>query len=304
MTDLKQSTAVTVKLGPFVDATDGSTAETALTIQKADVRLSKNGGNMAAASADQGASDAGAPHDELGDYDISLDATDTATLGRLRVLVKEAGALVVWRDFMVQPANVWDSLYGADKLQVDAAEASGDVLTTLKVLVPLITTVTITNQTTGVLAAGSADNNAYKDWKAFYIDQSTATQVCLGHVAGYVGSTRTYTLKLDPGIFTVATGDTIALVPPGVTFGLSEQAAAFAAINVHIDLFTTNTGNLLATAEPGSFAEQVSTLIELIKTVTDKFAFTVANQVNANTKSVNGTAVSGAGTEGDPWGPA
>jgi hypothetical protein len=120
MMDLKQSTAVTIKLGPFVDATDGTTAETALTIQKADVRLSKNGGNYAAASADQGVSDAGAPHDELGDYDISLDTTDTATLGRLRVLVKESGALVVWRDFMVQPANVWDSLYGADKLLVDA----------------------------------------------------------------------------------------------------------------------------------------------------------------------------------------
>lgn len=116
---LKQSTAATVKMGPFVDSGDGTTAETSLTIQKADVRLSKNGGNYAAASADQGASDVGATHDELGDYDISLDTTDTNTLGALRVLIKESGALVVWRDFMVAPANVWDSLFGADNLQVD-----------------------------------------------------------------------------------------------------------------------------------------------------------------------------------------
>lgn len=122
---LKQSTATTVKMGPFVDSGDGTTAETGLTIQKADVRLSKNGGNYAAANADQGTSDAGAAHDELGDYDISLDATDTNTLGRLRVIIKESGALAVWADFMVVPANVWDSLFGADKLQVDVTQVEG-----------------------------------------------------------------------------------------------------------------------------------------------------------------------------------
>ena len=36
---LKQSTAVTIKLGPFVDSIDGNTIEDALTIQKADVLL-------------------------------------------------------------------------------------------------------------------------------------------------------------------------------------------------------------------------------------------------------------------------
>ena len=43
---LKQSTAVDVILGPFVDEDDGKTAETGLTIAQADVRLSKNGANM------------------------------------------------------------------------------------------------------------------------------------------------------------------------------------------------------------------------------------------------------------------
>ena len=46
MTWLKQNTAITIKLGPFVDEDDGKTAETGLTIEQADVRLSKNGGNM------------------------------------------------------------------------------------------------------------------------------------------------------------------------------------------------------------------------------------------------------------------
>lgn len=123
---LKQSTAATIKLGPFVDSGDGVTAETGLTLQKADVRLSKNGGNMAAAAADQGESDAGAAHDELGYYDISLGTGDTDTLGRLKVMVSESGALPVWAEYEVLPANVFDSIVaGTDKLDANAAELGG-----------------------------------------------------------------------------------------------------------------------------------------------------------------------------------
>ena len=120
---LKQSTAVTVVLGPFVDDTDGKTAETGLTISQADVRLSKNGGDFAQKN-DANA----ATHDELGYYDVALDATDTGTLGALKVVVSESGALPVWEDFMVMPANVWDSLFGADLLQVDCREFGSSAL--------------------------------------------------------------------------------------------------------------------------------------------------------------------------------
>lgn len=123
---LKQSTAVTIKVGPFVDSGDGNTAETSLTIQKADVRLSKNGGNMAAANADQGTSDAGMPHDELGVYDGSLSTTDTNTLGLLSLHIHKTGALQVRQDYMVVPANVYDSwIAGTDRLQVDTVQIEG-----------------------------------------------------------------------------------------------------------------------------------------------------------------------------------
>lgn len=112
---LKEGTAATIKLGPFVDDSDGKTAETGLTIKKANVRLSKNGGDMAAASADQGTSDAGAAHDELGYYDISLDADDTDTPGRLRVMATMSGALPVWQDFIVLPALVYARLIADDQ---------------------------------------------------------------------------------------------------------------------------------------------------------------------------------------------
>ncbi len=122
---LKQSTAVTVKLGPFVDETDGKTAETGLTISQSDVRLSKNGGDMA-----QKNNASSCTHDEIGQYDCPLSTTDTNTLGVLRVMVHESGALPVWADFMVVPANVWDSLFGADYLQVDAIQLLGTAVAT------------------------------------------------------------------------------------------------------------------------------------------------------------------------------
>lgn len=121
---LKQSTAATVKVGPFVDQADGFTPEPSLTISQADIRLSKNGGDFA-----QTNNATGATHDENGYYDVPLDTTDTATLGTLRVAVNESGALPVWQDFMIVSANVWDSLFGADRLQVHAAEISNDLIT-------------------------------------------------------------------------------------------------------------------------------------------------------------------------------
>ncbi len=118
---LKQSTAVTVKMGPFLDDTDGKTAETALTITQPDVRLAKNGGAFAQLAAAQTLD-----HEEAGWYNLDLDATDTGTLGILIVAIHESGALPVWREFMVVPAHVYDGLVaGSDYLQVDAVQIEG-----------------------------------------------------------------------------------------------------------------------------------------------------------------------------------
>ena len=120
---LKQSTSVTIQLGPFLDETDAKTAETGLTIAQADIRLSKNGANIAQTN-DGG----GATHDELGWYSLTLDATDTNTLGRLLVIVHESGALPVWREFMVVTANVWDTLCSTAHFHV--LDDAGDTLAT------------------------------------------------------------------------------------------------------------------------------------------------------------------------------
>lgn len=118
---LRQSSAIYVKIGPFVDVTDGVTPEAGLTINQADVRLSKNG-NAFAQKNDANS----ATHDENGWYRCALNATDTGTLGQLQLAVYESGALPVWHEYMVVPANVHDSLFGSDLLHVDQRELSGD----------------------------------------------------------------------------------------------------------------------------------------------------------------------------------
>lgn len=93
---LQANTAVDLMVGPFVDDTDGKTAETGLTITQAEVRLSKNGGNMA-----QKTEATALSHDELGNYVCKLDATDTNTEGILTLMIHESGALPIKMDYMV-----------------------------------------------------------------------------------------------------------------------------------------------------------------------------------------------------------
>jgi hypothetical protein len=105
---LRQSTASqSVLIGPFVADSDGVTAETALTINAADIRLSANGGNMTAKNS------GGATHDEAGWYTTTLDATDTATVGRLQLSVAVSGALPVFAEFHVLEEAVYDALFAA-----------------------------------------------------------------------------------------------------------------------------------------------------------------------------------------------
>jgi len=119
---LKQSTAITVPVGPFLDSGDGVTEETGLTIAQADIRLRKNGGTFA-----QSNNAAGATHDENGYYGVPLDTTDTNTLGPMRLAIHMTGAIPVWEDFLVVPANNYDWWVSLSALLgVDVQELSGD----------------------------------------------------------------------------------------------------------------------------------------------------------------------------------
>lgn len=122
---LKQSTAVTVKIGPFVDNADGFTPLTGLTLSQADIRVSKNGGAFA-----QKNNASAATHDENGWYDCTLSTTDTNTLGTLRIAINESGALPVFDTFTVLAANVFDALIaGTDLLDVQVFAMNANTIT-------------------------------------------------------------------------------------------------------------------------------------------------------------------------------
>lgn len=126
MTILKQSTATDVIIGPFVDSTDGNTAETALTIAAADVLLSKNGQALTL-KADVTA----CLHDANGMYNCELDATDTNTVGNIVLFVHVAGALAVRHEFQVVEEAIYDAMYAAAAtglLPSNVTELGGDTV--------------------------------------------------------------------------------------------------------------------------------------------------------------------------------
>jgi hypothetical protein len=117
---LRQSTAgQEVSLGPFLDSTDGDSAETGLTISNTDIRVKKGSANWAAKNS------GGATHEENGNYFATFDATDTSTVGILEIFVHESGALAVWKTCFVLEANEYDSLIGSDVKQVDLLQWGG-----------------------------------------------------------------------------------------------------------------------------------------------------------------------------------
>ena len=117
---LKQSTAVDIKLGPYVDKTDGVTYEvgmaTAMDHATTGVRLSKNG----AAFGDR--AEATEPvYDAFGYYLVKLDTTDTNTVGRLKVIFGDAAVcLPCEANFQVVEEAIFDSLMAASAVGFDA----------------------------------------------------------------------------------------------------------------------------------------------------------------------------------------
>jgi len=129
---LKQSTAAVISFGPILDKGDGVTLEiaagivTSLDHATTGIWLSKNGGALTVRHQNVTAT----TYDAHGCFLVTLDTTDTATCGRLRVIHTEpATYLAAWDDFMVVNANVFDSLFAAaatDYLQVDAVQLSSN----------------------------------------------------------------------------------------------------------------------------------------------------------------------------------
>lgn len=249
---LKQSTAANIKLGPFLDDTDGKTAETALAIAQVDIRLSKNGEAFA-----QTNNAAGATHDENGWYGLPLNTTDTGTLGRLRVAVHESGALPCFAEFMVVTANIYDSLCSTDKLEVDlfqmggVAQSAADLkdfadagydpatnkIEACKVNDDMVGT------DSAALAATALSNATWTDAKAGYLDHAVSTvdtvvdgiQTDLSNATDGLGALKTLidTVNTDLSNGTDGLGALKTLIDALNDVSTSDLATALT--NIHLD---------------------------------------------------------------------
>jgi hypothetical protein len=167
---LKEDTATTILIGPFVDETDGKTAETGLTITQLDVQIWKEGGTNLNAKNDSTA----ATHAGLGYYYVPLNATDTSTPGQLIVTVHESGALPVRHDFLVVKDHVYDTFTGSDFLQVDVKQiaSTGPAATKLAA-------------SAGTIVSGTVDDSANTPTTTVF-EAADITEATADHYIGRV----------------------------------------------------------------------------------------------------------------------
>lgn len=117
---LRQSTAgQDLTLPPLYDDTDFKTPETGLTMANTDIKLLRDGG----ASADKNSG--GGTHRINGCYSIVIDATDSATVGHMKISVKLAGALGIFMDCFVFEEAVYDLMFPGGATGAVTIAASG-----------------------------------------------------------------------------------------------------------------------------------------------------------------------------------
>ncbi len=241
------------------DSNDPSASVTLTGLATTDIEVYKDG------STTQRASDAGyALLDTDGiDFDtitgihgFSIDLADNTTAG-----FYEAGS-----QYWVVVSSV----------TVDAATINF-IAATFRIGYPdafLNTTIaTLSSQTSFTLEEGPADNDALNGARVIVHDLASAVQIAQAIVSDYVGSTKTVTLKADPGIFTMAAGDNISFFPSALvptTAGTTLDVTATGAAGID----WANVEN------PTTAVDLSGTDIQLCDTTT-----TVTNSVTAGTVS-------------------
>lgn len=113
---IRADTAGTLKIGPFVDATDGVTPETGLTIEDGDILIAQPSGG--ALGEEAGVSDC--THDAGGVYDCAYNASVFDTEGMVLVSVQETGAAPWFGRYDVQTGDFYDASHTAGAMATAA----------------------------------------------------------------------------------------------------------------------------------------------------------------------------------------
>lgn len=200
---LRQSTAATVTIGPFLDATDGVTPETGLTVA---VELSKNGAAFAAASTGTTA------HLAEGFYDCDFDTTDTGTVGILCLkAIDSANHVPVWEYFQVVEEAVYDAFFASSAGMAVTLAASA--VTTIRASQIVRTATAQAGGATSITldASASATDDIYNRGVIVTVSGTGAGQSNL--ITDYVGSTKVATVATAWA--TNPSSDTVFEILPG-----------------------------------------------------------------------------------------
>jgi hypothetical protein len=272
---LRQSTEIKVRIGPFVDVTDGFTPETGITLGAADEAeaLKANG----AATADISAATWAAVTSCRGYYDLTLTTSHTDTVGTLGIVIQDDSVcLPVVRYFQIIEESAYDAMF--------AASAAG----------PLQSTVA------GRKLDVSTDGEAGIDWAnvgspTTSVNLSSTTTNLVNTVTTYTGNTK-------------QTGDSFARI--GATgSGLTSLASAanLATVDTVVDGIQTDLSNatdglgaiktdtaaiLVDTAEIGAAGAGLTALATAasISALNDPTAATIADAVWDEAQSGHTTA--------------
>lgn len=126
MQELKVSTEIKVRIGPFVDVSDGFTPQTDITLGGDTAEALKHNG---AATVDISGATWAAVTGAAGWYDLTLTTALTDTLGQLTIVVQDnSDCLPVSCHFMVTTANYWNSKYSTDKFDCNVAEVTAGII--------------------------------------------------------------------------------------------------------------------------------------------------------------------------------
>lgn len=123
---LKTGFVATITIGPFLDKTDGVTAETGL--GNVPIEVSKNGAAFVARN-----SATVVAHDAEGWYRVELSATDTGTNGQLVVKAQDSAThLPVWATYTcMDPQRFTSLITGVSELDINVKSMDTNVLDTL-----------------------------------------------------------------------------------------------------------------------------------------------------------------------------
>ena len=277
---LRQSTAIDIRIGSFVDATDGVTPETGITLGAADqAEVLKENGAATVAMAGTFAAVTGAD----GWYDYTVATGDVDTVGEVVFIIQDASVClpVLVRAMVVEEA-VYDAYYDAGSDGIPSGVALASALTTVDTVVDGIQT-DLSNGTDGLGAIKTAvdaipttamrgTDNAATEAKQDIIDTNID--------------------QIEAAVITNAAG--------------VDVAADIIALKAETALIVADTNELQGDNVPGlistldAVVDTVKVDTAAIKVETDKLTFTVANELDTNIKSINDVTLVGDGS-GTPF---